>query len=178
MVNCVPEYFSRSVLVLGCGNTLLGDDGFGPEVINCLGSEFSLPQEMALLDAGTAVGEVLLDLALSPVKPRLLILIDAADSGQPPGTLRFSKLERPALRPARMTSSHQAPTSILLGELQELGGVEVLLLTVQPEDIPEEIRSGLSPPVQTAVARATELILEFFSARKDATAPLDMVVGG
>jgi coenzyme F420 hydrogenase subunit delta len=178
LVDWIPEYYSQATLVLGCGNVLLGDDGFGPEVITYLGSSHGFSDNVALLDAGTAVGEILLDMALSPVKPQRLILVDAMENEQPPGTVSFSKLEKVAKQPWRTTSSHQAPTSILLAELQDLGGVEVLLLTVQPGEIPEEIRPGLSPAVRLAVGHAAKLILEFLSENKDMAPGRTSLVAG
>lgn len=41
-MNYVPKCYKKSVLVLGCGNILFGDDGFGPAVVEHL--QFDLGQ--------------------------------------------------------------------------------------------------------------------------------------
>ena len=161
-VGYVPEYCRKGVLVLGCGNVLLGDDGFGPQVIAYLQSHYPLPEDVALLDVGTGVQGVLLDLALSQQKPRRLVLVDVLDRGQPPGTI--STLRVDSLPPGRGADffPHLSPTSSLLRELEKLAGVEVVLLTVQSPGLPQEVHPGLSAPVLEAVPRACELIARSF----------------
>ena len=71
-----------ATLVLGIGNPLLGDDGFGVEVIARLRGERSWPQ-VELLDGGTA------GLYLLPhLEGRAHILVvDAIDFGGRPGQI-------------------------------------------------------------------------------------------
>ena len=57
-------------------------------------------------------------------------------------------------------SMHQLPTSNLLRELEELGGVEVTCVVAQVSPLPGEVRPGLSEPLRLAVPRAAEMILE------------------
>ena len=42
-----------SVTIIGLGNVLLGDDGFGPFVVEVLRRSYILPAEVELLDLGT-----------------------------------------------------------------------------------------------------------------------------
>ncbi|NIM48233.1 MAG: coenzyme F420 hydrogenase, partial [Gemmatimonadales bacterium] len=57
----------------------------------------------------------------------------------------------------------QLPTSNLLRELRDLGGVRVTVLACQTSAVPEEVRPGLSGPVQQAVRRAADtLVREHF----------------
>ena len=42
-----------AVLVLGLGNTLMSDDGFGVHVVEALRSRYLMPEGVALLDGGT-----------------------------------------------------------------------------------------------------------------------------
>jgi coenzyme F420 hydrogenase subunit delta len=158
----IPEYCRKGTLILGCGNVLLGDDGFGPEVIAYLQSHYPLPEDVALLDAGTGVQGILLDVALCQQKPRRLVLVDVLDRGQPPGTI--STLRVDSLPPGRGADfyPHLGPTSSLLRELERLSGLEIVLLTVQSEGLPQEVNPGLSAPVQEAVPQACEFIVRRF----------------
>ncbi len=66
----IPEWCKSRILIIGCGNILLGDDGFGPYVINYLKSNFHIPAGISLIDAGTSVREVLFDILLSEKYPK------------------------------------------------------------------------------------------------------------
>jgi coenzyme F420 hydrogenase subunit delta len=41
----VPELYKKRVLVLGCGNILFGDDGFGVEVTRYLKDNPNVPDD-------------------------------------------------------------------------------------------------------------------------------------
>lgn len=48
--------YTAEIIVVGCGNILFADDGFGPEVIKALGEyskEKPLPENVMIIDAGT-----------------------------------------------------------------------------------------------------------------------------
>jgi coenzyme F420 hydrogenase subunit delta len=155
----LPEYCARPTLILGCGNILLGDDGFGPEVIAYLQAHHPIPDDVALVDAGTGVVDILFNIALSDVKPRRVILVDAMKKGQPTVTISMLPLESIQGRPTRTYSQHHIPTSGLLKELREICKIEITILTVEPGQIPQEIQPGLSPAVREAVPRACEIII-------------------
>lgn len=156
------EWFRTTTLICGCGNTLLGDDGFGPAVVERLHAAYGdrLPADAAALDVGTSIRELLFDMILSPVRPRRLIIVDAVDQpGRQPGEIFELSVEAiPAVK-VHDFSLHQFPTVNLLQELKEHTGVEVHLVAVQIQEIPGEVRPGLSPPVAQAVDRACEAVL-------------------
>lgn len=152
---------AKSVLVLGCGNPLLGDDGFGPAVIEHLEGRRRIPEHVSCVDAGTSVREILFDLLLSEERPRKIIVVDAVDvAGRGPGEIFAIAVNQ--ISPAKIAdfSLHQFPTVNLLRELHEHTAVELHILAVQITEIPEEVRPGLSPPVAAAIPKMVELILE------------------
>jgi coenzyme F420 hydrogenase subunit delta len=159
----LPEFCRASTLVLGCGNVLFGDDGFGCALVEYVNSHHRVPDGVCLLDAGTGVRKLLFTLSLSPVRPRRLLIVDALDAGRTPGEFfEIDPSEIPAIKLDDF-SMHQIPTSNLLRELQEACGVEVRVLACQTGPLPEEICPGLSPPVQAALPRAAEwLVREYF----------------
>lgn len=161
----IPSWYMRDALVLGCGNVLFGDDGFGPRVVEQLQTNGRLPENAEALDVGTGVREILFTILLAEKKPRLIVLVDCADRGGPPGALRQLAVEEiPATKQADL-SLHQVPTSNLLRELRDGCGVAVVILVVQPECIPEVVRPGLSPSVVNAVQPACQIIGEIVSQR-------------
>ena len=155
-----PDYCACETLVLGCGNELFGDDGFGPAVARRLSQRPGLPESLLALDVGTSVREVLFNIVLSPVKPRRVVVVDAVDMGRPPGEVwTIETHELPAIK-CDDFSMHQLPTSNLLRELSELGGVNVTCVVGQVGSLPSEVRPGLSASVQHAVDRAVQMIIE------------------
>jgi len=167
----VPDFCRKSTLILGCGNILFGDDGFGCAVVQRLENSGTVPEEACIADAGTGVRKLLFTLCLSPVRPRRVLIVDAFDVGRAPGELfEIDPAEIPAIK-CDDFSMHQVPTSNLLRDLQEQCGVEVRVLACQTAPLPEQISVGLSAPVQRAVGLAAERIVGQYFARMAAGGP-------
>ena len=167
----VPDFCTKPTLILGCGNILFGDDGFGCAVVDFLEAQGQVPEEVCLADTGTGVRKILFTLCLSPVRPRRLLIVDAFDAGRRPGQVfEIDPSEIPAVKIDDF-SMHQLPTSNLLRELQQEAGIEVRVLACQTEELPEQIEMGLSEAVRSAVPRAAEWIAsEYFGAARQARA--------
>src|ERR1035437_4623531 len=152
----LPEFCRKPTLVLGCGNILFGDDGFGCAVVDYVEAHYRVPEAVCLLDVGTGVRKLLFTLCLSTARPRRLLILDAIDAGRSPGEIfPIDPAEIPAVKLDDF-SLHQLPTSNLLRELQETCGVEVRVLACQTGPLPEEISQGLSKAVSDAVPQAAE----------------------
>lgn len=157
-----PDYCTKPVVVLGCGNVLFGDDGFGPAVAERLGRSGALPAWATVIDAGTAVREILFDMVLSERRPVVVVVVDAMDAGREPGEVFEVPLERiPAVKVSEF-SPHQAPTSNLLRELEDSCGVEVVVVACQAGSPSREMRMGLSPEMEGAADRAARVIEDRF----------------
>lgn len=145
-------YLDKPCLVMGCGNPLLGDDGFGPEVIRHLEAHYGLPDFVHAMDVGTSIRDLLFDLLLTPDRPDRLIVVDAMDLGDvKPGTIREIGIDRMQAAKIVDYSLHQFPTTNMLQELAEGTEMEVRLLVVQVAHLPETVQPGLSRPVRRAV---------------------------
>src|SRR3990172_1066323 len=83
----LPEFCSKETLILGCGNRLFGDDGFGPLVMEYLLTHYRVPSNTYVADVGTGVRKLLFTLSISPKLPRRMILVDAVDKGRAPGEI-------------------------------------------------------------------------------------------
>ena len=154
----LPEFCAKPTLILGCGNTLFGDDGFGCALVDYIEREYSVPEDVCLLDVGTGVRKLLFTLCLSPERPERILVLDALDVGRPPGeVVEIDPADIPAIKLDDF-SLHQVPTSNLLRELKTHCGVEVRVLACQHGPLPGEVRPGLSAEVSAALPVAAEWV--------------------
>jgi coenzyme F420 hydrogenase subunit delta len=150
------------VVIFGCGNLLMGDDGFGPAVIEELHERYQLPERVSAIDAMTGIREYLFDYLLSEEgRPEHIIILDAVDfPDRSPGELFSIDSRSIPEKKIHDFSLHQFPTVNLLHELEEHTGIEVTILAAQVEYIPAEIEPGLSAAMKRAVAQAGEMITQ------------------
>jgi len=144
-------------MVLGIGNRLGGDDAAGNHLVDTLNQRQHKTKtlhsgEIITIDAGTAPESF--TSVIRQHRPDLLILVDAADMGLPPGTVRTITPEKIS---AVSFSTHHMPLSMFIAYVKEFCG-KVLLVGVQPERI--EAGSSISKAVRKSVKRLAEAILE------------------
>ncbi len=152
-------------MVFGCGNVIMGDDGYGPAVVDRLNTRYDLPADIQAVDVGTCVREYLFDYLLTEEgRPKNIIILDAVDfPDRTPGEVfRILPNEIPAKK-IHDFSLHQFPTVNLLQELEQNTGIKILILAAQIEYIPEEIAPGLSSAMSKAVTHACEEISQILS---------------
>lgn len=144
----------RITLILGIGNILRKDDGFGIHIIERL-REINLPADVRLLDGGGAG----IDLITYLEGASKLIIIDALSEDGTPGDIKVLKAED-ILHNDYYISGHYGS----LGDLLHVAGAmwgkpETFIVGVVPEDC-ETYEIGLSPMVKSSVERAVDLIKE------------------
>ncbi|GAB6095868.1 coenzyme F420-reducing hydrogenase, FrhD protein [Desulfatiferula olefinivorans] len=144
-------------LVLGCGNPLFGDDGFGPAVIQYMEARFEPAPGCGFIDVGTSVRDLLFDIILSERRPEKIIILDAVDMpGRKPGELFDIDVDQISPEKTSDFSLHQFPTTNMLKELKDHTDIAVTVVGVQIESLPETVAPGLSEPVRNAVALIAE----------------------
>lgn len=142
-----------TTMVLGLGNLLMGDEGFGVHVVRHL-KEVKLPSHVRVVEGG--VGGFNLLGYLEGVK--WLLVVDVMMTDSPPGELRLlNSDQKPEERGKQILSFHQV--GIL--ELVKMWGLlgyepEIMFLVTRPEKI--EWSTELSPPLQSAADQATKMI--------------------
>jgi coenzyme F420 hydrogenase subunit delta len=144
----MTEYWDSETLVLGCGNILFGDDGFGPQVVEYFQKNYEIPKHACVINAGLSVRKILFDIILSEKKPKRIIIVDAFDVGRQPGKIFDIDISEIPEKKIDDFSLHQLPTSNLLRELKNVCGVDVKIISVQVQNIPEEISPGISETVR------------------------------
>jgi coenzyme F420 hydrogenase subunit delta len=155
------ELETKQVLILGCGNVLMGDDGFGPAVIKKLRQEYDLPDHAYAEDVGTSVREILFNLTLLERHPGHIIILDAVDRpGREPGEVFEIPVEDIPEKKIIDYSFHQYPTTNLLKEIQDQCSIQVTVIAAQVGGKFEEVKPGLSPFMRVAVDRGAQKVME------------------
>ncbi len=154
------EPLNKPVIIFGCGNILIGDDGFGPAVVAHLLENRVLPADVAAIDVGTSIRDLLFDMVLISERPRLIFIVDSVfNSGHPSGAIFELDVDEIPCAKVSDFSPHQFPSLNLLSELRDGAGVLVRVLAVQAGKMPEQVGEGLSAPVMAAVPKACEWLL-------------------
>ena len=147
----------RRVNIVGVGNSLMGDDGVGPAVIERLGRR-GTTDGVVLHDAGLAVSDVLG--LLDPSDP--LIVIDAVRAGGRPGQVhrfRLNVFDLDGEPLAGAVSLHELSVVPALGIEVLTGRIfgDVTVFGVEPGVV--AWGEGLSPAVADAVEHLVDEIL-------------------
>jgi hydrogenase maturation protease len=147
--------------VAGVGNVLLGDDGFGIEVVRRLGTgDPALSRGVRVADYGIRA----LHLAYELCEPYdQVILVDAMSRGAPPGTLFVLAAEVDVFGPGVLPDAHDLHPATVLRVALELGARldRVRVVGCEPASVAEGI--GLSPVVEHAVGEAVRVVHELLS---------------
>lgn len=154
--------FEKSTLIFGCGNILLGDDGFGPAVVEYLQDKYTLPDDVLTMDVGTSVRDILFNIILSEKKPRRIIIVDAVDRpGRRPGEVFEIPVKAIPKNKVSDFSLHQFPTVNMLDELQQHTPIDIKIVVAQTGEISNTISPGLSKAVQMAVEDVCQRIVRY-----------------
>lgn len=151
------DWLEKEILVFGCGNILFGDDGIGVEIAKKLKEE-NFPENVGIIEAGTSIRGILFDISLSEKKPKKIIIIDGIDAGRAPGEVFYLDIDEIPHKKIDDFSMHQLPTSNLLKELKDFCNVNVKIIGIQVEKIPEEVSPGVSPLLTSKIPRVLEIV--------------------
>jgi len=166
-----------NILLLGIGNLLWADEGFGVRVIEHLQKHYRFPDHVRVLDGGTQ-GVYLIEHVQNA---DVLVVFDAVDYGLAPATLkRIENDDVPNFLGAKKMSLHQTGFQEVLAMAQMLGRYpeRLLLIGVQPEEL-EDYGGSLRPAVKAQIQPAIDIALAFLAEfgvsvqRLDSAAELD-----
>jgi len=145
----------QKVRVMGLGHVLMGDDGFGPAVIEVFRCKYECEPGVEVLDLGTPG----LDLAPYFYGADLVILVDCVAVDEKPGNLRLYRetdirCDCPELR----MSGHDPGLQECLVQLRLVNRApsELLIVGVAPESC--EFGKAMSPEVVAACTAAADTI--------------------
>jgi hydrogenase maturation protease len=144
-----------TVLVLGIGNILWADEGFGVRAVEAFHRRYELPEDVVLLDGGTQ-GLYLVNYLQEADD---LLVFDAIDYGLEPGTLKIVRDEEvPKFTGAKKMSLHQTGFQEVLSaaDLLDAYPKRLALIGCQPVDLEDWGGPLTAPALDAAVAVLAE----------------------
>jgi hydrogenase maturation protease len=150
----------RRILVLGVGNSILKDEGFGVHVIHELEKQratLNIPPNVELID-GATLG---LDLLYYMEDRDKIILVDIVNAGAEPGEIfKFTPHDIKTKNFINKVSMHQVTLFdvLTMAEVTDRMPEEVVLIAIQPGEI--SWGEELTPAVEAQIPKVIELILE------------------
>jgi len=150
---------AKRILVLGIGNILWADEGFGVRCVEALNAGWHFPPQVELMDGGTQ------GLYLLPYvqEADCLLVFDAVDYGDTPGTMREVVGDQvPRFMGAKKMSLHQTGFQevLMAAELTDKLPGELVLIGVQPEEL-EDYGGSLRDVVKAQMVPALNLALDW-----------------
>lgn len=152
----------QQILVAGIGNIFLGDDAFGVEAVRAL-QRRNLPASVFVKDFGIRG----FDLAYALLDPwQAVILLDALDRGETPGTLFVMEPDLAAIgsanSPDMAFNAHGMDPARVLNLAASIGTItaEIYIVGCEPLDFGDELegRMGLSAPIQAVIEDACDMV--------------------
>jgi hydrogenase maturation protease len=149
------------ILILGIGNILWADEGFGVRAVEAMQHQYRFPANVQLLDGGTQG----LYLVEHVQNADVLVVFDAVDYGLPPGTLkRVEGEEVPKFLGVKKLSLHQTGFQEVLATAELLGKFpsHLLLIGVQPDQL-EDYGGSLRDIVKAQIRPAIDLAIDYLA---------------
>lgn len=135
---------NRKILILGVGNTLLRDEGFGVRAVQYLQENYAWPDNVTLMDGGTR-GLLLMSEFMDC---DFAVILDVAMLGEAPGAMyRMDGKDLPASLQMRQ-SAHQTSVNDILISCDLAGHrPDTLIMAFEPFDY-QTVSAELSPEAQ------------------------------
>jgi len=147
----IKERLKGIVTIIGIGNIMRGDDGFGPKVIESLKKKTT---KASLFDCGTVPENYIFPILTTSCDT--IILVDAADLKTEPGSLKVLSLgELSGAGLSTHNSSIRLFTDLLMTGKENLN---IFAVTVQPKTI--AFGESLSAEVVESVEKVTDIFVE------------------
>jgi len=147
------------IVIVGCGNPLFGDDGFGPAVIEEM-EKLTLPDNVTIQDGGAGAPHFIFNF-LNPEVTKKLIVVDIADFDAKPGSISKIPPEK-ELKPGAYIDPHSWDGVDQLCRIREKIPTTVILCqpakAIRKGDA--DVEMGLSEEVKNAIPKAIQVILE------------------
>ncbi len=122
--NHLRKRLKGSIVALGVGNPLKGDDGFGSELAKRIKDKVNF----TVYDCGTApenyIGKI------EKLEPDTVVIFDIAKAGNPFGTIKIFQIDD---IPDSGLTTHDPSLKLFMNMLKETKDIDIFLLSVEPK---------------------------------------------
>lgn len=155
-----PDTPTCGAAVIGVGNVLLSDEGFGVHVVTELRRRYRFEPEIQLIDGGTMGMEL-----LGFMEPfERLILIDAIEGNKPAGTLFWLDNSKVQHYFTQSVSAHEVGVQDLLfirsmstTPIKEAAVIGVQPVSLEPAlELTDEVSAQVEPAIEHCLAQLAE----------------------
>jgi hydrogenase maturation protease len=148
----------EKIIVLGVGNILMQDEGFGVRVVEELTRRYRFPDNVQVLDGGT-LGMELLRFITGADR---LVIIDAVSGGGEPGELyRFANEDVKAYFKNKVSLHELGIQDVLAAlELLEQPVQEIVIFGIQPAviDVGLELSETVQPGIAVTASQVVDIL--------------------
>jgi len=149
----LKDILKGKIVIIGIGNIIRGDDGFGPLLIEKIKDK----AEAICFDGGTAPENYLGKMVKE--NPDTLLIIDAVHLGKDPG--KYEILRQADIVKCGFATHDISPVMFIEYLTKEIRG-NIYMLGVQPQSV--ELGSEMSKQLKTVLDELSEKILEVVNA--------------
>jgi len=172
----------KQVLILGIGNLLWADEGFGVRAVEKLNQNYQFDDNVKVMDGGTQ-GIYLVQFV---EEADILVVFDAIDYGLEPGEMKLIEgNDVPKFMGVKKMSLHQTGFQEVLMMAEMLGRYpeHLLLVGVQPvelEDFGGSLREKTRQQINPAIIAALDWLKSFdiYAKKRDKPLPLNQALAG
>lgn len=154
-MSAVSNRNGPEALLIGVGNLLWADEGFGVRAVEAFAQNYILPENVEIMDGGTTGLALIPDLAAA----KRVLIFDAVDFDAEPGSLVVARGDDvPKFAAGKKVSLHQTNMMEVLTLADVMADEEPLAISLigcQPYDM-EDYGGGLSAPVAAQVLPALD----------------------
>ena len=164
----------KQTIILGIGNILWADEGFGVRAVEHLNQHYEFDENVKLLDGGTQ-GIYLVQYV---EEADILVVFDAIDYDLQPGEMKLIEGDEvPKFRGEKKMSLHQTGFQevLMIAKMLEKYPSHLLLVGVQPvelEDFGGSLKEKTSQQIQPAINEALKWLKQFDVRAKKRDIPL------
>ncbi|NQU19360.1 hydrogenase maturation peptidase HycI [bacterium] len=137
------------VLIVGIGNQLRADDGFGPALISRIQNKTTA----SCLDVGSSpenyIGKIV------KLKPDVILFVDAVSMEEEPSTMRLIKAEQ---IPEYGFSTHNMSPRLMIDNIKSQIKTEIFMLGIEPENL--EFGESISKNVLEKLVLIENILIE------------------
>jgi len=171
---------TNRTLILGIGNILWADEGFGVRAVEQLNQHYAFDEHVTLMDGGTQG----IYLVHHVQQAEILVVFDAIDYGLEAGSMKLIEGDEvPKFMGAKKMSLHQTGFQEVLAMAEMLGDYpkHLLLVGVQPvqlEDFGGSLREKTRLQIEPSIKAALDWLAQFDVHARKRDKPLQASLAG